>query len=328
MGAKVGASQSYLSDPRMRAVRMDACAALSMLPPPLPSAGIQLLDHIAPPHWTVEWYLPQWLGNAYDLPAEATHALILANVYGLGYIGLQDALADGEIDAGERTVKVCLSSAFYQLWIQQYVQCFPASSPFWQQHNHFMHQWWVATLESAKEPDCDFQSFINQSYLQLAWRGAPLKICCVGAQLLARREVDLKPLLAAIDHLLAAAVLLDHERDWQADLADGRYNAFIHFASPLPQVAQERSANRRRVLEKIILERASGPYFDLIQSHLQLSLGYAKDARCPQLLTYLQDFSQEIVAHQERLANNATALLRKTSHLLLGPTRLQRKERR
>jgi hypothetical protein len=274
MGAKVGASQSYLSDPRMRAVRMDACAALSMLPPPLPSAGIQLLDHIAPPHWTVEWYLPQWLGNAYDLPAEATHALILANVYGLGYIGLQDALADGEIDAGERTIKVCLS------------------------------------------------------YLQLAWRGAPLKICCVGAQLLARREVDLKPLLAAIDHLLAAAVLLDHERDWQADLADGRYNAFIHFASPLPQVAQERSANRRRVLEKIILERASGPYFDLIQSHLQLSLGYAKDARCPQLLTYLQDFSQEIVAHQERLANNATALLRKTSHLLLGPTRLQRKERR
>jgi hypothetical protein len=328
MSAIASGLPDYLSDPRMRAVRADACAALATLPAPLPDAALYLLDRIAPPAWTVEWYLPQWLGDAYSVPPEATHALILANVYGLSYIGLQDSLIDVESDKqGEpgrddkrRTINLCLATALQQLWIEQYRHLFPAASPFWHYCTEFMHQWLVATLESNSQPTTDFQTFIDESYLQLAWRGAPLKICCAGATLLARREVNLSPLLAAIDSLLAAAVLLDHQQDWQEDLANGRYNAFVHFASPLPQIAQERTENRRRVLQKIVLERATAPYFDLVQKHLHRAISHAATARCPQLITHMQEFSAEISAYQEEQSSNIAAIARRTGQLLFGST--------
>jgi hypothetical protein len=326
MSAIAGGLPDYLSDPRMQAVRADACAAFAKLPAPLPDAALHLLDRIAPPAWTVEWYLPQWLGDAYDLPPEATHALILANVYGLGYIGTQDSLIDGERDkqseAGQeekqRTITLCLATALQQLWIQQYRDTFPAGSPFWQYFSAFMHQWLAATLASNSQPTTDFQTFVSESYLQLAWRGAPLKICCAGATLLARREVNLTPLLAAIDSLLAAAVLLDHQQDWQDDLADGRYNAFVHFASPLPQSAQERMANRQRVLKKIVLNRATAPYFDLVQKHLYHAIHHTDAAGCPQLNTHIQEFSAEISAYQEQQSSNIAAIVKRTGQLLFG----------
>lgn len=318
MSAIAGGLPDYLSDPRMRAVRADACTAFAKLPAPLPDAALHLLDRIAPPAWTVEWYLPQWLGDAYDLPPEATHALILANVYGLGYIGLQDSLIDTARDE-KRTVTLCLATALQQLWIEQYRETFPAGSAFWQSFSAFMHQWLAATLASNSQPTTDFQTFVEESYLQLAWRGAPLKLCCAAATLLARREVNLTSLLAAIDSLLTAAVLLDHQQDWQEDLADGRYNAFVHFASPLPQSAEERMANHKRVLKKIVLEGATAPYFDLVQKHLHHAIRHADAAGCPQLITHMQEFSAEISAYQEQQSVNIAAIVKRTGQLLFGP---------
>lgn len=318
MAAIVDGSLPALSDPRMQVIRGEACAALAWLPAPLPQAAIRLLDSIAPPGWTVEWYLAQWLGDAFDLPAEATHMLALTNLYGLDYICLQDALVDGEVEPAERGLKVCLASALYQLCIQHYVQWFPAASPFWQSHSLFMRQWWQATLESVTQPQCDFFAFIERSYLALAWRGAPLKICCVGAHLLARRRVALTPLLAAIDHHLTAVALLDHQRDWRADLTAGRYNAFVHFASPLPQIAQEQEANRSRVRALILQPHAIAPYFEQMQKHLNLALTYARESGCAGLADYLQQFAQEVSDHQQQTVSEVGAFLQQSSRLLFG----------
>jgi hypothetical protein len=312
----------------MLAVYADARAALITLPAPLSSAALRLLDRITPPYWTVEWYLPQWLGDAYALSPEATHALVLANVYGLGYIGLQDDLVDGEMDDESRALKVCLAGALYRLWTEQCIGYFPAASPFWQQCHLCMNQWLLATLQSNQQPNTDFFTFVRESYLHLAWRGAPLKICCAGAHLLAQIEFDLHALLDAVDHLLAAAVLLDHERDWQEDLAAGRYNTFVHFASPLPQVLGEQEANRRQVLEKILLERATAPYFELIQEQIDFAMEKAQVAGCMGLLTYLQDFSADIRAHQTQLADNVTAALQRASSIVFGPNYGANKEGR
>jgi hypothetical protein len=302
----------------MLAVYAAAQSAFAALPAPLPDVALHLLDRLAPPAWTAEWYLPQWLGDAYAVPVEAIDALVLANVYGLGYIGLQDALIDAEAGDAERMVKQCLSTALFSLWLQQYLQWFPAGSPFWPHFNHFMQQWLIATLASTSPIKTDFQHFIGESYLQLAWRGAPLKICCVGVALLARRETALPHLLAAVDHHLTAAVLLDHEQDWRADLAAGRYNAFVHFASALPQNADIRETNRRHLLQKILLERATQPYFDLMQSHLQQAIANARAAGCAGLVSYLQRFSSEVIVHQSMVEANVTSLLRQSSQLLFG----------
>jgi predicted ATPase len=310
----------------MRAVREEACAAFAMLPAPLPAAAGRLLDRIAPPAWTVEWYLPQWLGDAFDLPDAATHALILANVYGLGYTGLQDALIDGEVEPGERSLTMRLAGALYRLCIQQYRPWFPADSPFWPQQSLFLRQWQQATFASAAQPHDDFHSFMAHSYLVLAWRGAPLKICCVGAHLLARRAAALTPLLAAIDHHLTAAVLLDHQRDWREDLAAGRYNAFVHLASPLPQIAQEAEANRARVRALILQPQAAAPYFDLMQKHLELAVTYARESGCAGLVRHLQQSSQEISAHQQQAASQVRAFLRQSSALLFGLDERRQKE--
>lgn len=320
MSANVSGPSVHLSDPRLRAVQTDVWATLARLPAPLAAAAAHLLDQITPPRWHIEWHLPQWLGDTYHLPPEATHTLVVANVFGLGYIRLQDDLADGEGGDEDRVIKVCLATAFYQHWIQQYVQCFPARSPFWQQYNQFMQQWLLATLESARQPARDFTAYGEDDYLRLAWRGAPLKICCVGAALLARRPVELGPLLAAVDHLLAAAVLLDHERDWPVDLEAGRYNTFVHYASPLPQIPQQQTANRRRVLERIVLEHATKPYFDLIQNQLHRSSANAQLAGCPEFVAHIQAFAAEVTDHQARLARNVSALLKEATGLLLGET--------
>lgn len=49
----------FLSDPEIFVVKEHICAALERFSPQLPEAGRRLLDRLATPNWTLEWYLPR-----------------------------------------------------------------------------------------------------------------------------------------------------------------------------------------------------------------------------------------------------------------------------
>lgn len=307
-----------LSDPEVLAVRASYCAALEQLPPPLVDAGRRVLDRISTSNWTLEWYLPRWLSNAFGLQPDVSRALVLSNVYGLAYVRLQDDLADGEVSRASWVPTLCLANTLYHQAMLHYIWLFERQSPFWGYLEQFMAQWLRATLSSNKPPTTDFRSYAEEDFLRLAERGAPLKICCAGACLLADREGVIPVLASALDHLLVGAVLLDHAYDWADDLAAGRYNAFVAYASPLPQVPGQEEANRRRVLEEIYLGEAARPYFNVLRKHVRTAIETTRAVDCADLSEYLLSFERQVVSYGERLANEARGRLRAAAEQLFG----------
>lgn len=304
-----------LSDPEILSVRASYCAVLERLPPPLADAGRRVLDQIATPNWTLEWYLPRWLGETFGLQPDLSHALVLSNVFGLAYIRLQDDLVDGEVDQASWKPTILLASALYHQALLHYIRLFEGKSPFWGYLEQFMAQWLRATLSSNEPPATDFRSYAEEDFLRLAERGAPLKICCAGACLLAGREDVIPILTSAVDHFLVGAVLLDHACDWADDLAAGRYNAFVAYASPLPQVSDQQEANRRRVRHEIYRGDAARPYFDAMGRHLRIAIETAQAVDCAGLNDYLRSFEREAMTSGERLAKEARELRAATEEL-------------
>jgi len=323
--ADSGRKQSTQAPPvlpgaEMLAARESYLAAFCAAPPRLADAALAWLETIRPPQWALEWSLPFWLGESFHLPSEVTRRLVLSNVVGLAYIRLQDVLADGEALPIQPALAPLLSSLLYQRWLQEYIDLFGGERRFWACFNQYLAEWLAATTTSNDMPEPSFRGYGPDDFLGLAHRGAPQKVCVAGACLLAGRE-DLLPALAdAIDHLLVGAVLLDHAQDWADDLAAGRYNAFVAYASPLPQTPECREANERRVQQEICLHKAGRPYFRVARDHLRIARKRAKPANCPDLDRYLAWLDRQAAACSERLASSAAALLNDAVHRLFGPT--------
>jgi hypothetical protein len=304
----------------MQAARDGYLAAFRVAPPRLADAAAAWLEMIQPPQWALEWSLPFWLGETFHLPSEVTRRLVLSNVVGLAYIRLQDALADGEILLIQPALAPLLSTPLYQRWMQQYISLFGGEQRFWVCFDQYQTQWLEASAASHEMPEHGFRHYGPDNFLQLAHRGAPLKVCVAGACLLAGRE-DLLPALAdAIDHLLVGAVLLDHAQDWSDDLAGGRYNAFVAYASPLLQTPENRETNTRTVQQEICLGDAARPYFQVARDHLQTARKSAEPANCPDFDRYLAWLDEQAAACSERLASSAAALLNDAVRQLFGPT--------
>jgi hypothetical protein len=106
------------------------------------------------------------------------------------------------------------------------------------------------------------------------------------------------------------AVLLDHALDWPEDLAEGRPNAFVAYASDLPQTAENRDANRRRVLEAIVLGRGARPYFARIGARLRVARVTADALPCAGLASFLRWLDREAVDYAARLRGQANTHLR------------------
>lgn len=313
-----GQGSSLLSDPDMRAVAERCRAFLERLPPPLAEAGGRLLDRVSTDNWTLEWSLPRWLGNAFGLESDQAQALVLSNVLGLAYVRLQDDLVDGEVAGVSHRSAPLLATALYAHWLQHYVRLFDSASPFWTYFDEFMIQWVRATSDTD-EPLAAGPSFVEEGHLlRLAERGAPLKICCVGACLLAGREEAIPLLISAADHLLIAAVLLDHAVDWQADLEAGRYNVFIAYASLARQSPENQKANLLGVLNEIYIGDAARPYFDQVCEHLRQAERLAEPVACQELEQYLCDLQRQAIAYADGLRDKAKARLRAATEQLLG----------
>ena len=61
----------------------------------------------------------------------------------------------------------------------------------------------------------------------------------------------------------------------------GRYNAFVAYASPLPQTPECREANERRVQQEICLHKAGRPYFRVARDHVRIARKLAQTGQLP-----------------------------------------------
>jgi hypothetical protein len=286
--------------------------ALGRLDPALIEAGDRLFRRIATDNWALEWSLPRWLGTALGLPPEQTQALILSNVLGLAYVRLQDDVVDGEVDPAIRDKATLLGTALHQQWIARYVPLFDRASPFWDHLETYVGQWLRATLAGNHPDPVRFSIDCQEDLLRLAERGAPLKLCVVAACLLADRGELVAGLAAAVDHLLAAAVLLDHAGDWARDLEAGRFNAFVAYA----QTASDR-AGRGGVVAEIYAGRSGRPYFALARRQVQIAREKSRVAGIPGLARYLDWLEGEVVRSGQALATTARRRVRAATEQLV-----------
>ena len=290
-------------------------AAMAKLPAESAAAGRHLLERISTPNWTLEWSLPFWLGNALGLAPVSSRELVLSNVYGLAYVRLHDDLLDDEMgDLRLRDEADSLLETLYPLWISVYRGLFGPDSPFWHHLDEYLAQW----RRSAQPPTVLFRAFTPADFWHLAHRGAPLKVCCAAACLLADRTSAIPALTEAIDFWLVAAVLLDHAHDWAADLARGRYNAFVDYLVDGPQTPDRHEENQRTVLAHLYLGDGGQAYYRHVDRHLAQARSAARVLASPELDAYLVSFEREAIAYREGVAREARERLSEVREQLLG----------
>lgn len=305
-------------DPGMQIIARRILDNLADLPQEAADLGARLLAKLSPPQWQLEWYLPRWLGDSYGLLPEMTESLSVANVTGLLYICLQDKLADDGLPPSTATAAICLSAALQHRWGDRYRPLLDGMPLFWRYFDEYLAQWIHALAYSNQMPDQDFSTLLCAEPGRLSHRAAPLKICCAAATCLAERANLLAPLTSALDHLHVAAVLIDHADDWREDLEAGRYNAFIHYASPTRQTLDQRAANRRQVYEMLFLGDAGRAYFDHALHHLDVAHHHAQTCACPPLVTYLDWYHTTLLTAQDTLTQSARQVVEAAQQLIFG----------
>ena len=259
--------------------------------PSLASLDSQLLAGLTPEEWPAEWHLPWWIGCDFGLGAAQWRSLTLVNLYGLSYVWLVDELIEGHAaghdarDARFARQQAALAAVLHELALAELTSCCGHLPEVWQWRSRAMAEW-LQTLDADAAPAQPFAAWTPDDFLHLAWRGAPLKIGAAAACLLAGQGDCVAPLAAAVDHLLVAQVLLDHVDDWRDDLAGGRFNAFVAFASPLPQQPAHVQTHTRQVLALLMLGNPQ-PYFSLVYDHAQRAGALARQAGCRSLASFV-----------------------------------------
>lgn len=292
---------------------------LEGLSPELIKLARSLFDRLTPLRWPVEWHLPWWLGQGYDLPEQDIRSLVLCNLAGLGYVRLEDTVMDEKVSQADRRRHRQLAGVLQALATQQLKELFADRAEFWQRHDEAMDQWQRALGEGEVAPDRRFDGWTQDDFRLLGWRGAPVKITAVGACFLSGRT-DLVPVvLEALDELLIAQVLLDHLDDWQADLEAGRFNAFVAFASDLPQTSATKDSLRRQVLHEFIVGEAGEAYIAVARAHLRAALRHAEAIPCTGLASYLIDFDRDTRLSQAALRSQIRNWLRDAATEIFGP---------
>lgn len=279
---------------------------------------MRLLVALPPQHWPVEWHLPWWLAGDLGLPPAIWQALTVCNLLGLGYVRVQDHLAEGG-DALEAAFKPnVLAGALHEAALAELAALFWSTPRFWQLRHGYMAQWLRSLQEGDRWPVRPYAQWRQEDFASLAWRGAPLKITAMGACLLAGRTDVMQPLTAALDPMLVAQVLLDHAADWAEDLPGQRFNALVACASDAPQTGANVGINRRRVLRLLMLSDSKRAYFSQIEARIDEARACAAEAGCRALVDYLAAFQVEAQADADELICAAQAHLRRTvDHVLI-----------
>lgn len=215
----------------------------------------RVLDRLPPARWTLEWFLPWWLGDTFGVDRDITDDIVLGNLFGLAFVRIHDDLVDGELgadpdgdvaadgDGGAAAGAEALAALMYDEAIGAYRRRFGPMSQVWDRLERYVAEWRSTTLTAGPASDRTVARD-GPDVERLAMRGAPLKIgafavCELGGTLGRFAEIE-----RALDHALTALVAYDHLCDWEADIAAGRWNAFVAANSTLPQPAE--NADRLR----------------------------------------------------------------------------------
>lgn len=265
----------------LRTARAQGVAAVA---PSLAALDGRLLAGLTPEEWPAEWHLPWWIGCDFGLNEAQWRSLTLVNLYGLSYLWLVDELTEGRASGENAGQQATLAAVLHELALAELSACCGHVPEVWQWRSRAMAEW-LQTLDADAASVRPFARWTQDDFLRLAWHGAPLKISAAAACLLAGKEDCVAPLAAAVDHLLAAQVLLDHVDDWRDDLAGGHFNAFVAFASPLPQQPAHVSTHTRQVLALLMLGNPQ-PYFSLVYDHAQQAEALARQAGCRGLSSF------------------------------------------
>jgi hypothetical protein len=150
----------------------------------------------------------------------------------------------------------------------------------------------------------------------LAARGAPLRISAYAVSLLKSQAASFPIVEAAIDHALTGLALYDDVGDWRADLAAGRWNAFVAELSEHPQLPEFRAGNRRQVLVKMLAQDGLIPYCARISREFRAGAALADEvdvlplaAQLRNLAVAVEEQAAAFQHHYRDAADRATALL-------------------
>jgi hypothetical protein len=267
--------------------------------------AVRTLRRLTPANWTLEWYLPWWLGHAFGLDPVVAAEIVLSNVLGLVSIRLQDDLLDGDVAADDVRGATRLGAALFDEAVAAYRPRFDAASPFWPFLERSMAEWRRASAGDSPQHGAD-----------LPRRGAPLKVAGYATCLLAGRPDRWELVDRCLDHALVALVRYDQVVDWEEDLVADRWNAFVATVSPLPQSPANRDRNRSAVLASLLTRVVVADEFAAVRAEAVRAARLAAELGCPPLAAYLSRYAErtaaqgaEIEAHYRGVAERATTLM-------------------
>jgi hypothetical protein len=271
--------------------------------------AIRTLHRLTPAKWTLEWYLPWWLGHAFGLDPVVAAELVLSNVLGLVSIRLQDDLLDGDVAADDVRGATRLGAALFDEAVAVYRRRFDEASPFWPFLERSMAEW-----RRASAGDCP------QRWADLPRRGAPLKVAGFATCLLTDRPERWALVERCLDHDLVALVRYDQVCDWEDDLRADRWNAFVAAVSPFPQSPATRDRNRSTVLAALLTSGVVAAECGRTRAEALRAAHLAAELECPPLAAYLSGYAErtaaqgaEVEAHYRGAAERATTLIFGTS---------------
>lgn len=309
---------SFLSDSDVIAVREAFRLKLNDLAPPLSEAGHHILDQISTPNWTLEWFLPRWLGNSFGLSTDVIRTLTLSNVLGLAFLRLVDDQVDGENQIADPITALSLATRLHHLAFQPYRELMMDHPQFWDHADEYMAQWTNAILASTRPPQEGLRDFSQDHYQLLAHLGAPLKICCLAAWSLSNQKADLQNLLLSIDHYVIGAVFLDHYKDWQKDLHAHRYNLFVDHVLQGNNMLLTEDEVQSYIREAILNVEVLDLYFSIILKQVQTAQAYAAKVRCNELEQHLRSFHQQITLRADGLIQSIEDVIQRAGQKIFG----------
>lgn len=281
-GMSHGMSVPPLNASEIRALGEDFRRIVAQVCPARLELAEQTLARVPPLRWSLEWFLPCWLGQTYDLAGATIRAFTLSNILGLVAIRLKDDITDGDMPAADVAAGLELADGLERAALEIYQPYFSPGAPFWQHTAGLLKKWRAATDRVNRLQLADFRVMwddASDAATCTAQLGAPLKISARAVWELTQGERAFEPLDQLLDSVSSAAVLHDHAVDWDADLRACRWNFFVAAISPLPQNRERENENRARVIrawmeagraENRPHAAANIPlcYFDLIESHI------------------------------------------------------------
>jgi hypothetical protein len=261
------------------------------------------LARLTPNRWTIEWRLPAWLGHRLDLEPEFVATLVRSNVLGLLAIRLEDDLEDGEIPPSERDDTCALAVLALDEAVLAYRAWFDDGSAIWPFIERSLAAWRAGSTG-----------------MELAARGAPMKIagyaCCLHAD-----RLEVWPALErSLDGAVTALVLYDQFCDWEADVAAGRWNAFVAAVVGAEQERARGDRTRAAMLTAMLTRPVVREHFDAAVRRAVDAATLAADLGVLELAAFLASWASrtseqgvQVADHYRRAGDQAARLLLGTS---------------